>query len=311
MENSEEPIIENTENIVSVNSDTMSFKEQDWKGEHETILVEWADKAMCYRWLHGRAHQEYAKTNAWYTIPVIIMSTLTGTANFAQDRFPEDIKPLAQMSIGAVNIFAGILTTIAQFLKVGELNEAHRVSSISWDKFYRNIKVELAKSRDERMHVGHMLKMSKEEYDRLMETSPSINQNVIKQFNIKFPVIKPPKEEEPKIKIDIKRPEICDELISTAEILFVTDDNDKNLGEPSMVELVRRKQKIMDNYEKEVKAWSTKFEEKHNRKPLESELFDNLHDKMNEDILRKIIKKVLLEFETAENNELKNNLNNV
>ena len=200
----------------------MSFKEQEWKGEHETILVEWADKAMCYRWLHGKSHQEYSKTNAWYTIPVIIMSTLTGTANFAQDRFPEDIKPLAQMSIGAVNIFAGILTTIAQFLKVGELNEAHRVSSISWDKFYRNIKVELAKSRDERMHVGHMLKMSKEEYDRLMETSPSINQNVIKQFNIKFPVIKPPKDEEPKIKIDIKRPEICDELISTAEILFIT-----------------------------------------------------------------------------------------
>ena len=295
MENSEEPVIENTEHIPSVNTDTMSFKEQEWKGEHETILVEWADKAMCYRWLHGKSHQEYSKTNAWYTIPVIIMSTLTGTANFAQDRFPENIKPMAQMGIGAVNIFAGILTTIAQFLKIGELNEAHRVSSIAWDKFYRNIKVELAKSRDERMHVGHMLKMCKEEYDRLMETSPSINEKVIKQFNIKFPVIKPPKDEEPKIKIDIKRPEICDELISTSEILFVTNEDDKNLGEPSMMELVRRKQKIMDNYEKEVKTWSTKFEEKHNRKPLEGELFDNLHDKMNEDILRKIIKKLLLE----------------
>ena len=169
------------------NNDTMSYKEQDWKNEHETILVEWADKAMCYRWLHGRSHQAYSKTNAWFTIPVIIMSTLTGTANFAQDRFPEDIKPLAQMGIGAVNIFAGILTTIAQFLKVGELNEAHRVSSIAWDKFYRNIKVELAKSRDERMHVGHMLKMSKEEFDRLMETSPSINEKIISQFNKTFP----------------------------------------------------------------------------------------------------------------------------
>ena len=158
------------------------------------------------------------------------------------------------------------------------------------------------------MHVGHMLKMSKEEYDRLMETSPSINQNIIKQFNIKFPVIKPPKDEEPKIKIDIKRPEICDELISTAEILFITNEDNKFLGEPSMVELVRRKQKIMNNYENEVKAWATKFEEKHDRKPLESELFDNLYDKMNEDILRKIIKKVLLEFE---DNDMNNALNNV
>jgi len=43
------------------NNDTMSYKEQDWKNEHETILVEWADKAMCYRWLHGRSHQAYSK----------------------------------------------------------------------------------------------------------------------------------------------------------------------------------------------------------------------------------------------------------
>ena len=145
----------------AVNNDTISFKEQEWKTEHETILVEWADKAMCYRWLHARSHQAYSKTNAWFTIPVIIMSTLTGTANFAQDRFSTEIRPYMQMAIGAVNIFAGILTTIAQFLKVGELNEAHRVSSISWDKFYRNIKVELAKSRNERTNVGHMLKCAK------------------------------------------------------------------------------------------------------------------------------------------------------
>src|SRR6056300_487112 len=194
-----------------VNNDSISFKEQDWKKEHETILIEWADKAMCYRWLHARSHQAYSKTNAWFTIPVIIMSTLTGTANFAQDRFPPDIRPLAQMGIGAVNLFAGILTTIAQFLKIGELNEAHRVSSISWDKFYRNIKVELAKSRDERMHVGHMLKMCKEEFDRLMETSPSINEKIIKLFNTTFPTKKPIKQLDPLEQTnEIKRPEICD-----------------------------------------------------------------------------------------------------
>lgn len=208
MEISDEQLLKETGPVV-VNNDSMSFKEQEWKSEHEKILVEWADKAMCYRWLHARSHQAYSKTNAWYTIPVIIMSTLTGTANFAQDRFPEDIKPLAQMGIGAVNIFAGILTTIAQFLKIGELNEAHRVSSISWDKFYRNIKVELAKSRDERMHVGHMLKMCKEEYDRLMETSPSIENHIVKEFKHKFQN-KPGFEK-------VKKPDICDTIISAEE----------------------------------------------------------------------------------------------
>ena len=305
MEISDEQLLKETGPVV-VNNDSMSFKEQEWKSEHEKILVEWADKAMCYRWLHARSHQAYSKTNAWYTIPVIIMSTLTGTANFAQDRFPEDIKPLAQMGIGAVNIFAGILTTIAQFLKIGELNEAHRVSSISWDKFYRNIKVELAKSRDERMHVGHMLKMCKEEYDRLMETSPSINEKIIKLFNDKFPVKKiEAKEEQEEInRPDIMRPEICDELVSTAEILFLTpDEPDKNIGQPSIMEIVRQKHKIMAGYEKEGKDWGDKFEEKHNRKPLEEEMLDNLQDKMNYDILVKIVKKLIEEFENSSEEE--------
>jgi len=269
----------------------------EWKSEHEIILVEWADKAMCYRWLHGKSHQAYSKTNAWYTIPVIIMSTLTGTANFAQDRFSDEIKPYAQMGIGAVNIFAGILTTIAQFLKVGELNEAHRVSSISWDKFYRNIKVELAKSRTERTPVSHMLKMCKEEFDRLMETSPTINENIITLFNKTFP-LKTPVIKDEDIDIDrpeIKRPEICDELVSTAEIVFITVESDDK--ESKMMELVRKKNKILENYEKEVRTWVAKFEAMHDRKPLESEMLDNLQDKMNPDILAKIVKKIVIEFE--------------
>ena len=308
MEHNEDELLKEKSGI---NTDSISYKEQEWKVEHENILVEWADKAMCYRWLHAKSHQAYSKTNTWFTIPVIIMSTLTGTANFAQDRFPADIRPLAQMGIGAVNIFAGILTTIAQFLKISELNEAHRVSSIAWDKFYRNIKVELAKSREERMHVGHMLKMCKEEFDRLMETSPTINQDIIIEFNKTFPT-KTIKNKEVDFNInkpEIKRPEICDELVSTAEIVFIQNEDDKE-NQAAMVELVKKKQKIMNNYEKEIKDWMNKFEEKHNRKPLESEIIDNLQDTMNIDILNKLITKIFTELE---NNKSENQdpLNNV
>lgn len=300
MENSKE------NNLIESNNDSeidASYKEHEWKSEHENILIEWADKAMCYRWLHGKSHQYYSTTNAWYTIPVIIMSTLTGTANFAQDRFPPQYKSMAQMGIGAVNIFAGILTTIAQFLKVGELNEAHRVSSIAWDKFYRNIKVELAKSREERMHVGHMLKMCKEEFDRLMETSPTIDEKVIKEFNNKFPLPKHIPSADPNescIKADIKRPEICDELISTAEFVFTPKETTPNLGERNIMAVIKRKNKMLDDFENEVRTWTVKFEKKHNRKPLESEIYDNMHNKMNPDILKKIVNKLISEFEAIE-----------
>ena len=40
--------MEDENSLINV-GDSISYKEQEWKSEHETILVEWADKAMCYR----------------------------------------------------------------------------------------------------------------------------------------------------------------------------------------------------------------------------------------------------------------------
>ena len=114
-----------------------------WTREQEELLAEWSEKAACYRWLHNRSEKKYRKGNYLFTIPVIIMSTLTGTANFGIDSIvPEEHKQLAQISIGAVNIFAGLLSTLHNFLHYAENMESHRNADISWSKFQRNISVE-------------------------------------------------------------------------------------------------------------------------------------------------------------------------
>ena len=204
-----------------------------WTPEHENILVEWADKAACYRWLHTKCHGQFKRQNYWFTLPVIIMSTITGTANFAQDRFGEAIKPWVAVGIGAVNIFAGILTTIQQFLKIGELNEAHRVSSIAWDKFYRNMKVELAKAPKERTPVLQQLKSAKEEFDRLMETSPAISEQVILEFKKVFSgsetatraQLAADLEARRKAFTELKKPEICDTIETTRSSVYKAPAN--------------------------------------------------------------------------------------
>jgi hypothetical protein len=198
-----------------------------WTNGHEKILIDWADKAMCYRWLHARSHQRFAKVNTYFTIPVIIMSTLTGTANFAQDRVPEQYRGYYSMGVGFVNILAGIITTIQQFLKISELNEGHRVSAIHWDKFYRKIKVELSKPMNERQNVGDFLKNCTEEFDRLMETSPIIQKQTIKLFNFTFSG-KGKKLSVQQINAfqQLKKPEICDSLESVQTSLYIPDKSD-------------------------------------------------------------------------------------
>ena len=56
----------------------------------------------------------------------------------------------------------------------------------AWGKFNRNLKIELSKSPAERTPVTQILKTSKEEYDRLIETSHSIPNHVIKLFKDTF-----------------------------------------------------------------------------------------------------------------------------
>jgi hypothetical protein len=157
-----------------------------WKEEEELILKRWADHALCYEWLHLKCRQIFKRRNTWFSIPVIIISTICGTANFAQDRFDEEHKEMVVVSIGCLSLIAGIITTIYNFLQVSELNEGHRVATMSWGKYHNNLKTELSKHPLDRADPKLALKMYKEEYERLLEISPEILKKIIKLFKSKF-----------------------------------------------------------------------------------------------------------------------------
>jgi len=278
----------------------------EWTPEHENILIEWADKAMCYRWLHSKSNIMYGALNAWYTIPVIIISTLTGTGNFAQGRIPIEHQSLFVMIIGGFNILAGIITTIQQFLKITQLNEAHRVSSIAWDKFYRNIRIELAKHPSERIDPKQMLKMNKEEFDRLNETSPTIPEKIVNRFKLKF------LNQETFDKII--KPEICDILVPTSDYRnpwYTEENRAKDLNENMRVQLakVNKQKKQNELNKKRVHDFIKLFNDLNNRNPIESEIIDNLKEKINIEKIKSILdenRSIYIKINSEENNVLYN-----
>ena len=266
-----------------------------WTEHHENILIEWADKATCYRWLHAKSHIDYSRANTWFTIPVIVMSTLTGTANFAQDRFPENIRPTFASIVGSVNIFAGILTTIQQFLKISEYNEAHRACSISWGKFYRNIKVELAKDPRERTNVKQLIKTQKEEFDRLMEISPPITEKVIKRFKKEFCV-----QGSPNYDADLKKPEICGALETTKHSVFkekeaILDTATAAIFSGIAKNLDSRKRKDV------IEGIITNFKELKARYPTAQEVMSEMDNKGSIELIQSILKDKETPVEDAKN----------
>jgi len=132
------------------------------------------------------------------TVPVIILSTLTGSASFVMNSLVGDNptgQKYAQIGIGSVSIFTGILTTLGNFFRYAQNSESNRVASIAWGKFQRQIAVELALSPMERLDCSDFLGIARAELDRLIEQSPPIPDGIIVEFEKEFesvPMLKRP-----------------------------------------------------------------------------------------------------------------------
>jgi len=182
--------------------------ELTWTQAQEAILVEWADKAACYRWLHDGSERYYQRLNNWLTIPVIVMSTAAGTANFGVTSLVPPYSNAASYAIGCFTLLSGLITTLAKFLRVGEKIEAHHSASMSWGKLHRLISVELSLRRDQRVNCQDFIKISRAEVDRLIEMSPMTPEPILELFRREFRDNK-----------DLCKPEICNGIDHTVVCL--------------------------------------------------------------------------------------------
>ena len=159
-----------------------------WHPQQEKILKAWGEAAACYRYMHYQAYCSYKNQSMKFTIPLIIVSTITGTANFAQETFPPTVQPFVPSAIGGLNLITAIATTIMQFLKINELMEGHRVASVQYGKVSRTIRLELTLPLSERTQNGtNMIENMRAEYDRLIEQSPNVPKYIIDSFEKEFP----------------------------------------------------------------------------------------------------------------------------
>jgi hypothetical protein len=173
---------------MSVNDNKEHKKEhniQKWNNSHEQLLGNWANKANCYIWLHEKSHLLYKKRNMYFAIPIIILSTISGTANYGIASIFPDL-PLGNIIIGTIGLIVAIISFINNFFRHAELSESHRVSNLLWNKFHRNLSMELSLHRNERKDIGDYLLFCQTDMDRLIEQSPLIPEIILSEFKRKF-----------------------------------------------------------------------------------------------------------------------------
>ena len=153
---------------------------QEWEESIEQILSELGDEAQINAFLHKKSNDYYTIQNIKYQLPIIILSAVSGTGNFISANFPTYAQTII-LAIGGLSIFTSILSSVAQFLKVSQLSESHRISYLSWEKFHSNIKFQLSKRRYSRDNLRDFLSVIVPEYQRLKEISATIPTHICEQ----------------------------------------------------------------------------------------------------------------------------------
>lgn len=175
----------------------------NWNSQLERILSDEGERALCYTWLHSKSERYYSRLSTYITLPVIVLSTIAGAGSIgSQSLVGEGSAQSANIVIGTISLTVATLNTVASYFGWAKRSEAHRIAATTYAKVHRFIQIELALPRDERIEAKDMLKIVREQCDRLQETSPHIPDNVIREFREKFGETTP----------DVKKPEITNGL---------------------------------------------------------------------------------------------------
>ena len=149
----------------------------EWDDSVEAILAELGDEAQINAYLHKMANVHFTNKNIKFQLPIIILSALSGTGNFVSNNFP-DYQQIIILAIGGISIFTSIISSVAQFLKVSQLSENHRISYLAWEKFYSTIKFQVRQRRESRDNLRDFISIVIPEYQRLKEISADIPKHI-------------------------------------------------------------------------------------------------------------------------------------
>ena len=164
----------------------MEDRDIHWSSALELLVAQEGERCRGYAYINQKAESYYALRANWMAIPVIILSTLAGTASVGSSSLFDGETKIASVAIGLVNILCGILQTISSYYSFARKSESHRIAYLQYSKLFSIVRVEMSLPRNERQEAEVLLKQIRDGMERLAETTPSPPQIILDEFNQHF-----------------------------------------------------------------------------------------------------------------------------
>lgn len=180
-----------------------------WNPSLEKLIAKEGEKCAGLAWLYSETERYYSRNNTIVALPVIILSTVTGFISGSSTLLFGGSE-MATIGTGAISLFTGVLSTVGSYYSWAKKAEACRISALQYSKLQKVIAIEMTLPKNERVPARSMLKMMRDNVERLLETSPAVPEHIIEKYKLKF-----------KDETDVSHPEITNGIpkieINTAD----------------------------------------------------------------------------------------------
>lgn len=157
-----------------------------WSTPLEELVASEGEKCRGLAWINQKSETYYAHRANAIAIPVIVLSTLAGTASVGSSSLFQGDTQISSVVIGLVSIGVGILNTISSYFSWARKAEAHRIAYLQYSKLFSIIRVEMSLPRSERQEADRLLQQIRDGMERLAETTPSPPPSILEEFNKHF-----------------------------------------------------------------------------------------------------------------------------
>ena len=148
-----------------------------WNSGLENLIAQEAERCSGLSWLHTECEIYFSYRTNIIALPVIILSTVNGfLSGSSQMIFSNPTS--SSIGIGAVSLFTGVLSTLGSYFAWAKRTEAHRISAIQYKKISRFLTIELSLPKSERIQARDILKLTREQIERLLEISPAVPHSI-------------------------------------------------------------------------------------------------------------------------------------
>lgn len=157
-----------------------------WTPKIEKLLQDWHRRVYAAQTAYYEEAERFRRRNYQLGIPVVIISSLVGTAVFSE------VKPTDRWLVGSVSILAAVLASLQTFLKFGENATLHGAAADWFAAIRRDIEQTLALPPNMRGKPKACLDNVRQEMNKAGQKSPELGERLWKRIARRFGVEEPP-----------------------------------------------------------------------------------------------------------------------